>query len=162
MMSDRVFTAIALGSNLGERADNLRRACVACGTFISEQQESRIYSTEAMYLEDQPDFLNMALCGYFSGSALELLQNLKQKEREFGRIATEHYGARIIDLDIIFFAQNVIQEDSLIVPHPKLQERDFVLSPLMDICPDFIHPLLGISVSGLHFELGSAAELWVS
>ncbi len=159
----KIFTAIALGSNLGDRADNLRQACTACQNFISDQQESQIYCTEPMYLADQPDFLNMALCGYYEGEATDLLGRLKAIEQDFGRKKTTRFGPRIIDLDIIFFGENVIYEtEELIVPHPRLEERDFVLSPLLDICPNFVHPKLHRTVADLHTAIESKAEIYES
>ncbi len=159
---NKIFTAIALGSNLGNRAENLSQACDICESFIADQRKSQIYCTEPMYLPDQPDFLNMALCGYYEGEALPLLRKLKTIEADFGRKKTTRFGPRIIDLDIIFFGDNVIYEDELIVPHPRLEERDFVLSPLLDICPDFVHPKLQMSVKELHAKIASKAEIYES
>jgi 2-amino-4-hydroxy-6-hydroxymethyldihydropteridine diphosphokinase len=137
---------IALGSNLGDRVCNLEDAVVGLRDFVDLTRTSPIYETEPKYLEDQPRFLNMVVAGKTALTALDLLQRMKALESSLGRVPSERYGPRLIDLDIIFFGDDRVDSPELTVPHPKLAERAFVLRPLADIAPDTRHPISGDSV----------------
>ncbi len=143
----RVF--IALGSNLGDGAENLRQAIDQIAKTYPIIKCSSVLITKAKYIEDQPDFYNQVIevCGH--RSAQDMLSCLHKIEHDMGRIRTIKYGPRIIDLDIVFFGNQVINTTDLQIPHPALFERDFVLSPLNEIAPDFICPLTGKTVSEL-------------
>ncbi len=137
---------IALGSNLGDRVCNLEDAVVGLRDFVDLTRTSPIYETEPIYLEDQPRFLNMVVAGKTALTALDLLKRMKELESSLGRVPSERYGPRLIDLDIIFFGDGWVDSPELTVPHPKLAERAFVLRPLADIAPDMRHPISGDSV----------------
>jgi len=146
-MTEPVF--LALGTNLGEREANLCTAKASLPPEVTIQRESSIYITPPWGYTDQPDFLNQVIEVQTSLEPLPLLHTLKEIEAEMGRMATFRYGPRLIDLDILFYGQRVIDREDLQVPHPRLHERAFVLIPLNEIAPDFIHPILDQTVSDL-------------
>lgn len=129
------------GGNLGDRLHYLSRAKEAikkeCGDII---KESAIYETEAWGLEDQHPFYNQAILLHTKLAAKELLYRLLQIEATLGRKRELKYGPRIIDIDIIFFNDEIIRTYELSVPHPQMQNRRFVLLPLDEIAPQLVHP----------------------
>lgn len=131
---------IALGSNLGERLQNLARARELMSGFVRIDAVSSVYETPPWGVIDQPRFLNQVLRGSTPLAPLHLLNQLKRIEREMGRVKGERYGPRIIDLDILLFGDRVIDYQRLQVPHPRMLERAFVLVPLAEISPDLIVP----------------------
>ncbi len=142
MTVERSFrVALALGSNLGDRFDALRRAVDVVKTCVEITAVSRVYETPAAYVKDQPAFLNAAVLGTTKLDPLTLLWNLKSVERKLGRMPTFRYGPRVIDIDILFFCGRVLETPELTIPHPRIEERDFVLYPLNDIVPDWKHPV---------------------
>lgn len=144
---ERVF--IALGTNLGDRQANLRIARGALVPEIIVRESSSIYQTPPWGYEEQPAFLNQALEVRTTLPPLDLLDALKEIEAQMGRVKTIRYGPRLIDLDILFYGQRVLKTDRLTIPHPRLQERAFVLVPLHEIAPDFLHPILNETVASL-------------
>ncbi len=133
---------LALGTNLGDRLANLRAAIEALPPEINVNAESKIYETPPWGVEHQPAFLNMAVKCETDLDAASLLKRLKQLEVRLGREKTFRWGPRLIDLDILFYDDLVLESETLTIPHPRLNERAFVLVPLTDIAPDFIHPVL--------------------
>jgi 2-amino-4-hydroxy-6-hydroxymethyldihydropteridine diphosphokinase len=131
-----------VGTNLGQRQNNLEEALRALPPQVEIAKISRLYETAPAYLLAQPNFLNIAVEGWTRLSPYELLAYLKQLEKQIGRQKTVRYGPRPIDLDIIFYDDLVLNEPDLIIPHPAMAERGFVLRPLADIAPDFVHPVL--------------------
>ena len=134
---------LLIGGNIGDRLANLENARKSiekkCGDI---QQMSSIYETEAWGLRDQPAFYNQALCIDTPLSPAALLATLLDIEKSMGRQRLIPLGPRTIDLDIIYYNQTIIQEPGLIIPHPRLTERNFVLAPLVEIAADFEHPIL--------------------
>ena len=148
-----VESLIALGSNVGDRDRNLRLAIAALGRFGKVTRVSSVYETEPMYYEDQGWFLNCVVSLETELKATSLLHALQGIESEIGRSKGVRYGPRAIDLDIIFYDGEVISEPGLEIPHPKIAEREFVLEPLKEIRPDFIHPVLGRTISEIAGDL---------
>ena len=152
-----------MGTNLGDRAENLRRALVQLGDRFEVTAVSPIYETEPTYYLDQAQFLNQCCLARTELSSLDTLVHLKHSETALGRVPGPRFGPRLIDLDLLFYDDLVLTSLELTVPHPLLHERAFVLVPLNDIAPAVIHPTLGVSVREL-FELLSDEEkrkVWV-
>jgi len=133
---------LALGSNLDDRLANLKQAIAALSPQMEVKAKSRIYETPPWGHTDQPMFLNQALKVKTYVEAEPLLKHLKRLEIALGRKATFQYGPRLIDIDILFYDDLVLDTPSLVIPHPQLHERGFVLMPLNDIAPDLMHPTL--------------------
>jgi 2-amino-4-hydroxy-6-hydroxymethyldihydropteridine diphosphokinase len=145
-----VEAIIALGSNIGDREGNLRRAVEAIGQETRVLDVSSVYETEPMYYEDQAPFLNCVIAVETGLRPSALLARLKAVERKMGRRRTRsRYGPRIIDLDILFYGSEVISGPSLEIPHPKVAERAFVLVPLKEIRPRLVHPASKETVTGM-------------
>jgi len=139
---------IGIGSNVGDRVENLRQALRCLDGIMSLERLSATYETAPRYVIDQPSFLNMAVGGDTPLEPLLLLEKLKKFEVDIGRVPTEErYGPRAIDLDILFYGSDVVNEPGLSIPHPLMAEREFVLRPLADIAPNFRHPVMGRSVA---------------
>ncbi|WP_418360697.1 2-amino-4-hydroxy-6-hydroxymethyldihydropteridine diphosphokinase [Sphingobacterium detergens] len=143
---------ILLGTNLGDRLQQLSLAKQSLEQQIGMiLQESSIYETAAWGVEDQPSFLNQVILISSLLSALECL-NLTQKiELDLGRVRLKKWGERAIDIDLLYFNDEVINYPNLIIPHPFIAERRFTLEPLAEIAPTYIHPVYKINnVSLLH------------
>jgi 2-amino-4-hydroxy-6-hydroxymethyldihydropteridine diphosphokinase len=140
---------LALGTNLGDRMDNLRRAVASLQPTVRVTALSSVYETPPWGYTDQPAFLNMALGGKTELEPLPLLAFLKNLETELGREKTFRNGPRLIDMDILFYDDLRVDEPGLVIPHPRLHERAFVLVPLNDIAPDLIHPVPGRTIRDL-------------
>jgi len=158
MTSNGVEVYLSLGSNIGDREDNLRKALKELSAEITIEKRSPVYETEPKHILAQPLFLNMALKGATNLSARELLQFIKKIEQEMGRLGGERFGPRIIDIDILFYGQEIVDEPDLVIPHPRLALRAFVLAPLNDIAPDLRHPILKVSVRELLKSLGDISS----
>lgn len=145
---------IAFGSNIGDRGAAIEEAL-----NLIEQNEmkivkkSKIYETEPYGYVDQPSFLNGAVEVETNLSCRDVLERLLSIENQIGRVREFKWGPRIIDLDIIFYNNKIYDEEDLKVPHPDMQNRDFVLRPLNDLCPDYVHPVLGKTIRELLGEL---------
>ena len=144
-----IVVYLALGTNLGERAANLRAALALLPPEVRVLAESRIYETPPWGYADQPAFLNMAVEAETGLSPEALLKHLKRIEAEVGREPSFRYGPRLIDLDILFYGGLVLESDALTIPHLRLHERAFVLVPLMDLDPGLQHPVLKRSLADL-------------
>jgi 2-amino-4-hydroxy-6-hydroxymethyldihydropteridine diphosphokinase len=132
---------LALGSNLGERHEHLREALKCLPPKVELYKVSSVYETAPVGYQDQPDFLNMACQGETQLSPQALLRYVKDIERTIGRQVTFRNGPRVIDIDILLYDHLCIQENDLVIPHPRMAERAFVLAPLAEIAPDAIEPV---------------------
>lgn len=137
---------LALGGNMGDRMANLEAAIKALAPNVTVVERSPVYETDPKYVTDQPRFLNMALSAETDLDAPSLLAFLKNIEKRLGRGPSERNGPRPIDLDIIFFGDEIIDLPDLTVPHPRLAERAFVLRPLADIASARIHPDIKLGI----------------
>lgn len=145
------LAAIALGSNLtsqfGGRERNLQTAVQRLRDFGEVKAISPFYDTEPVGYLDQPRFLNGALILETSLTPLELMQTLLAIEREMGRERIVAKGPRVIDLDLLFYDNCVMNTPELTLPHPEMHNRRFVLEPLVGIAEDWVHPVLGLTVA---------------
>ena len=144
---------IALGSNLGNRSENLTAAIDAMPPQVHVKDCSPVYETPPWGYTSQPTFLNQVCKAETDLEPYELLVYFKKIEHELGRKATFLYGPRTIDLDILFYNDLVSKSVDLTIPHPRIQERAFVLVPLVDLEPNLIHPEHDKSVKELLVDL---------
>lgn len=140
---------LSLGSNIGDRQEFLETAIAKLGSKITDIVSSSVYETEPWGNEDQESFLNICLRGQTSLSSEELLGFIKSVEKNLGRSHNQKWGPREIDIDILFYDNESIKSASLEIPHPYIAERAFVLIPLAEIAPGFIHPILKKSIGEL-------------
>ena len=143
-MTEQVY--LALGTNIGDRERNLKTAKDEMLSEATIVKESSIYVTPPWGYADQPDFLNQVIEVSTQLEPLPLLHFLKDIENRMGRKKLIRNGPRLIDLDILFYGDRVVDIDDLQIPHPRMEGRTFVLVPLSEIAPDLIHPMLEISV----------------
>ena len=140
-------TFLLLGTNQGDRAINLTDANIKIsrelGPIITT---SSIYKTAAWGIQNQPDFYNQVIVVNTNYDVLTMLPILQQIETEMGRIRVEKWGPRIIDIDILFYNDSIIDLPNLKVPHPEIQNRMFTLKPLAEVAENFIHPVLNQSL----------------
>ena len=152
-MQSKVFfhTAyVALGSNLGDKEANLRRALELLEERgVEVVKTSSFICTEPYGVTDQPQFLNGVCEVRTSLVPLALLHTLLEIEQEMGRVRLRHWGERNIDLDLLLYEDVVLDTEELKLPHPDMQNRDFVLLPLAEIAPELVHPILQKSIEEL-------------
>jgi 2-amino-4-hydroxy-6-hydroxymethyldihydropteridine diphosphokinase len=146
---------LGFGTNLGHRTDNLQNAAAALPPAVRVLRASSIYETEPWGYHGQPAFLNQVIEAETNLQPLDLLAHLKQIEADLGRQPSFRYGPRLIDLDILFYGDQVIDLSGLTIPHPHIAERAFVLAPLAELAPTLRHPLTGKTI----LELASNISL---
>jgi 2-amino-4-hydroxy-6-hydroxymethyldihydropteridine diphosphokinase len=144
---------LGLGSNLGDRIANLKSAVERLSEKVTIKKISSVYETEPLYNTEQPMFLNAVVRGITTLESLKLLGFVKGIERDLGRQPGFRNAPRIIDIDILFYGERVIQREELTIPHPRIAERAFVLMPLAEIAPKLVHPQLKKTVKKLLAEV---------
>ena len=140
---------IALGTNLGDRLANLQEATQSLPPEVCVLAQSHVYETPPWGYEDQPAFLNRVVKAETGLGPEALLAYLKRLEVQLGREQNFRWGPRLIDLDILFYDDLVLDSPPLVIPHPRTHERAFVLVPLADVAPDLIHPIFHKAVRNL-------------
>jgi len=153
---------IGIGSNLGDKLENCRRAMEAIGADARNRliRRSRFYRTEPVGKKDQEWFINAVVAVETTMRPRELMEFLLSVEKGMGRIRQERWGPRIIDLDILFYGDRVLDEEGLQIPHPRLHERRFVLAPLKDMAPGLLHPVFRRTVAEILEELDAAEKVF--
>ena len=127
---------LSIGANLGNAETMVHQTMDQIGRILKESKASRIYQTSPVGVEDQPEFFNAVVVGEWGGTADELLKRTSKLEEAAGREREIRWGARTLDIDIIIFGDEVSAEPELTLPHPRAQERLFVLIPWLEIDPD--------------------------
>lgn len=146
---------LGIGSNVGDRQNFIKNALSALSEQVQIEDISSIYRTEPWGNQDQPEFLNVCAGGSTTLPPKELLAFIKSVESVLGRTHSEKWGPREIDIDILFYNDEVVKFPGLNIPHPYLAERAFVLIPLAEIAADFVHPVLQSSISELASKVDS-------
>ncbi|MDG1297541.1 MAG: 2-amino-4-hydroxy-6-hydroxymethyldihydropteridine diphosphokinase [Saprospiraceae bacterium] len=155
-------TYLQLGSNEGNSSELLKKAIELLEKQAGELIEvSALYESEAWGKKDQKNFLNMVLELNTTLSPNELLSTVLSIEEQLGRERKEHWGPRTMDIDILFYNAEIIKESpKLIIPHPRITERKFVLLPMNEIAADFIHPIFKRSIAQLLFLCEDSGKVW--
>ena len=146
---------MSLGSNVGDRTDNLKNVINSIENLVGKVNKiSKFYENPAIGF-DGDNFVNICIELATHLSPNDLLNSLLNIENEYGRrrLKSGEYSSRIIDIDIIFYENLSINQNGLVIPHPRMQSRHFVLIPMCDLNPDFVHPILGLKTSKLLEEL---------
>jgi 2-amino-4-hydroxy-6-hydroxymethyldihydropteridine diphosphokinase len=148
---------IGLGSNLGDREANIRQALQHLEQLPETTivRGSSLYDTEPVGVPDQPNFLNGVVQIETHLAPRQLLWNLMLIERRLGRVRTQHWGPRVIDLDLLLYGDEVVDEEDLQVPHPLMTQRSFVMVPLVEIEPLLVHPVTNQTMLSILQRLGA-------
>jgi 2-amino-4-hydroxy-6-hydroxymethyldihydropteridine diphosphokinase len=160
MMDDSSIAYISLGSNIGDREDNLKKALA----LLDEHPQIRVaavssfYETAPVGYTDQPDFINAAAELETALGPRELLKICMETEKKLGRVRTIRWGPRVIDIDILWYNGLTVDEEDLQIPHPRMLEREFVIRPLADIAPD-MQLANGKTVSEVLQEIGHSKNI---
>ena len=154
---------LSTGSNIGDRKAHLSNAY----KFISEHigpviNLSSVYESEAWGMEKQRGFFNQVLCVETELNPDEALQRINAIENEMGRIREDKWAARTIDIDILFYDDLVLEKEGLIIPHPFIQERNFILVPFLEFAPEYLHPKLNQSIRELYFSCADKLKVFLN
>jgi 2-amino-4-hydroxy-6-hydroxymethyldihydropteridine diphosphokinase len=155
------LTVLGVGSNLGRRFDNIRNAvkCISLSRNFSLLGVSPVYDTEPWGYKKQKNFLNCVIAGFYRTKPRELLKEIALIEKRMRRKQIKKWHPREIDVDILFFGRQKMKIKGLEIPHPQIRFRNFVLKPLCDLLPDFVHPGLKISVQKLYARTGDCSRV---
>ena len=150
MSAETILVHLGLGSNLGDRKEFLSMACnYLSSEVITGFRASSIYESEPLLKMKQSKYFNMVVCGLTVLSPKDLLKKCQQIEISLGRIRREHWDSREIDIDILSYGNRTIIKDNLVIPHPEIENRSFVLMPMVELSPEWLHPESGITVKEL-------------
>jgi 2-amino-4-hydroxy-6-hydroxymethyldihydropteridine diphosphokinase len=138
---------LLLGSNVGNRKEMLEKAKMNLGSIGHIISVSSVYETKAWGKSDQPDFLNQVILLETQLTAEELLKNIMEVEIKLGRVREQKWAERTIDIDILFFNEEIVVTKTLKIPHPEISKRKFTLVPLNEIAPDLLHPVLNLTAT---------------
>lgn len=155
------YIAFSIGANLGDRLISMKRAISLLSESITDLQCSSVYETEPVGYNDQPVFLNCAICGYTDKSPEYIIEICKRIEYTIGRQLRPKWHEREIDIDIVLFEDCIFDSEDIVIPHPRMHLRTFVLQPLSDISPDRIHPVFKKNIKQLLSECTDTAEIKV-
>lgn len=145
---------LLMGGNLGNVKTTFKQAIGVIEQMVGAViTKSSLYQTAAWGMENQPAFLNQALEVSTNFSAHEVLEKILQIENQLGRVRQQKYGPRVIDIDILFYNNEIVDEADLKIPHPLLQHRNFALYPLNEIAPDWLHPVFQKNIQTLLKEV---------
>jgi 2-amino-4-hydroxy-6-hydroxymethyldihydropteridine diphosphokinase len=150
-MSVPIISYLGIGSNLGNPMQQCRDALREISSLKNVQvlRRSSLYRTQPVGNKSQDWFVNGVLEVRTTFTAMQLLKALQWVEQAMGRVRTEKWGPRMIDIDILLFGQEIVDTGDLVIPHPEMRKRRFVLVPMNEIAPYVIHPLYGVSMRGL-------------
>lgn len=155
------FIAFSIGANLGDRLSSIQRAVSLLSESITDMQCSSVYETEPVGYNDQPFFLNCAICGYTDKSPDQMIEISKSIEYVIGRQLRPKWHEREIDIDIVLFEDYIFNSEDIVIPHPRMHVRSFVLQPLTEISPDRIHPIFNKTIKQLLSECADTADIKV-
>ncbi|MHA7130961.1 2-amino-4-hydroxy-6-hydroxymethyldihydropteridine diphosphokinase [Algoriphagus namhaensis] len=151
---------LLIGGNLGQREELLELAKEALSAKVYIQRQSKVYESEAWGPVAKSQFLNQVLIVHTESSPEELLDFTQSVETALGRIRENHWGDRVMDIDILFFGERVLDLERLKVPHPYLAARRFTLVPLAELMPDYRHPVLGFTLKELLLRCPDKGKVW--
>ena len=146
---------LSIGTNLGNKIENLKNVISRLSSIVTINSISSVYETEPLNVQKQDNFLNIAIEVQTNFPPLELIEKLKKIESEMGRVLSESNKPRIIDIDIIFYNSIILDEVRIQVPHPRAHKRAFVIFPIMDLNPTFVHPILNKSLMEISKNLSN-------
>ncbi|OGG13074.1 2-amino-4-hydroxy-6-hydroxymethyldihydropteridine diphosphokinase [Candidatus Gottesmanbacteria bacterium RIFCSPHIGHO2_01_FULL_39_10] len=144
---------LGLGANVGDKKKHIQKAIELLSPKITHLKRAKLYESRAVGFTDQDNFVNTVVEGKTLLTPQQLFKFVKNIEKEIGRIYRFRWGPREIDIDILFYGDQIVHKPDLEIPHPRLPERDFVLVPLLALAPDFVHPKLKKTITQLLQEL---------
>jgi dihydroneopterin aldolase/2-amino-4-hydroxy-6-hydroxymethyldihydropteridine diphosphokinase len=148
------LAVLGLGSNLGNRLANLKKAVnnIYFMPGFDILAFSSVYETEPWGFKNQNNFLNCVIAGLYRFDAASIFKQIKIIEIKTGRVKRNRWHPREVDIDILFFGKKIIESKDLVIPHPQIKNRNFVLIPLLEIMPDYVHPVLRKRIKTLLYE----------